>query len=260
MELVKTAIRVGNSAGVLLPKEYLNSEVKIVLTPLNIEKDVLNILLEKNLLQEVIGVYILGSYARKEQSIESDIDILVITSKTEKRIKKERYDLLLIKKETLEEQLKNNFLPLFSMIKEAIPIVNKDFLIKYKHIKINKKKVEKYLDITKSGARLNRAALNVEKEIKSENVSDAIAYSLILHLRSWYIVNHLLKDKLWNNKGLINLIKKITGSKKAYEGYLRTKLNKKRRKELPFNEAEKLYNYLIKKIKEHEKWLKIRKK
>jgi len=40
-ELIKSTIRVGNSAGVLLPKEYLNTQVKIVLQPLNIEKDIL---------------------------------------------------------------------------------------------------------------------------------------------------------------------------------------------------------------------------
>jgi len=45
MELIKNTIRLGNSAGVLLPKEFLNTQVKIVLQPLNIEKDVLDILL-----------------------------------------------------------------------------------------------------------------------------------------------------------------------------------------------------------------------
>ena len=49
MELIKETIRVGNSAGVLLPKEFLNTKVKIVLQPLNIEKDILEILLENNI-------------------------------------------------------------------------------------------------------------------------------------------------------------------------------------------------------------------
>ena len=44
MELIKNTIRVGNSAGVLLPKEFLNTQVKVVLQPLNIEKDVIEIL------------------------------------------------------------------------------------------------------------------------------------------------------------------------------------------------------------------------
>jgi len=31
MELIKRTIKVGNSAGVLLPKEFLNTEVKVLL-------------------------------------------------------------------------------------------------------------------------------------------------------------------------------------------------------------------------------------
>src|SRR3990167_8964570 len=111
MELIKRTIKVGNSAGVLLPKKWLNSQVKVVLSPLNIEKDVLDILMEEKLLNEILGVYLIGSYSRGEQTIESDIDILVITDNLEKRIKKERYDLLLIAKKTLEEQLERNNTP-----------------------------------------------------------------------------------------------------------------------------------------------------
>ena len=48
MELIKQTIKVGNSAGVLLPKQYLNSKVKIILEPLNIEKDVLDIVGEEH--------------------------------------------------------------------------------------------------------------------------------------------------------------------------------------------------------------------
>ena len=79
MELIKTTVKVGNSAGVLLPKKYLNSQVKIILEPLNIEKDVIEILMDEKILDKIMGIYIIGSYAREEQTIESDIDILVIT-------------------------------------------------------------------------------------------------------------------------------------------------------------------------------------
>ena len=53
-----------------------------------------------------------------------------------------------------------------------------------------------------------------------------------------------------------SLIKKISGSLKAYEGYLRVKDDGPEREELPILEAEKLYDYILKKIKEHEKWAK----
>jgi predicted nucleotidyltransferase len=236
-----------------LPKKYLNSQVRIILEPLNIEKDVLGILLEEGVLSETIGIYITGSYTRGEQSIESDIDILVVTSKTEKRIKKEKYDLLLVTKETLENQLKNNIMPLLPMIIEAKPIINKNLLVNYKNTKLTKKNTKWHIDIAKSGLKVNKAALNLENDLESRYASDAISYSLILHLRSTYIVGKLMKNKPWSNKELIGLIKKITGSVLAYEGYQRVKADKKRIKNLPINEAEKLYEYLVNEIKKQEK-------
>ena len=104
MELIKNTIRVGNSAGVLLPKEFLNTQVKIVLQPLNIDKDVLNILIEEKMLKNVLGCYLTGSYARKEQTIESDVDILVITDKINKRIKKGKYEITCISRGEVERQ------------------------------------------------------------------------------------------------------------------------------------------------------------
>jgi len=253
MELIKTTIKVGNSAGVLLPKKYLNSQVKIFLEPLNIEKDVLEILMDEGILKEIMGAYITGSYAREEQTIESDIDILIITSKTEKRIKKEKYDLLLVTKETLEEQLKNNIMPLLPMIKEAKPIINKNLLEDYKNTKLTKKNLKPYLEITKSGLKVCKAAINLEKDLESKNASDAIAYSLILNLRSLYIVNSLIKNKTWGNKELISLIKKITGSNSAYEGYIRVKSEKKLKEQLPMGEATLLHKYVLENLKEQQK-------
>ena len=86
MELIKNTIKVGNSAGVLLPREYLNTSVKITLEPLNLEEDIFKILLRKNLLKDTKGIYLVGSYARKESTFESDVDVLVVTSKTNRRI------------------------------------------------------------------------------------------------------------------------------------------------------------------------------
>ena len=65
--------------------------------------------------------------------------------------------------------------------------------------------------------------------------------------------------KVVSNKEFLSLIKKITGSIKSYEGYIRSKNNGKIKEDLPIEEAEKLYHYINKKIKEQEKWAKIKK-
>ena len=70
MELVRPIVRVGNSAGVILPREWLNGKAKIELIarPLDIKKEVFEIL--EDYFQDIIGIYLVGSYARNEQNDE----------------------------------------------------------------------------------------------------------------------------------------------------------------------------------------------
>lgn len=255
MELIKNTIRVGNSAGVLLPKEFLNTQVKIVLQPLNIEKDILDILNEKKLLPKVLGVYLVGSYARGEQTIESDVDVLVITENVNNKIKKARYDIILIQEESIKKQLERNILPLLPMLIESKSILNTSLIESYKKTRLTKENLNFHIETTKSAMGVIDASIKLSREMGIEE-SDASAYSLILRLRGIYIVDCLKKGRLWNKKEFLGMIKRIAGSLKAYEGYLRTKSDKKTEDKLPLKEAEKLYNYIIKKIKEQEEWIK----
>ncbi|MBI4155223.1 nucleotidyltransferase domain-containing protein [Candidatus Woesearchaeota archaeon] len=259
MELIKTAIKVGNSAGVLLPKKYLNSQVKIVLKPLNIEKDVVSILMEEGVLKEVMGVYLVGSYARMEQNIESDIDILVITSNLNKRIVREKYELIYISKKELEEQLDKNALPVLAMIKEAKIIINEELIKKYINSPLTEKNLRWHVDTTKSAMKVIEEDLKISKELKEKYTWDGMAYSLILRLRTLYIIDCVRKNKKYTNKDFLNLIMEITGTLTAYNGYLRVKTDKKNKQELSISETEILLNYINKKVLVLEKWLKEKK-
>jgi len=252
MELIKNTIRVGNSAGVLLPKEFLNTQVKIVLQPLNIERDILEILIEEKILKNVLGCYLIGSYARKEQTIESDVDVLVITNKINKMIEKGKYKLICISKEEFERQLKENILPILPMIKEAKTIINNDLMEEHINSPLTKKNLKWHIDTTKSAMRVVKEYIKLAEEME-EKVSDAASYSLILRLRTLYIINCLRKGKLWKKEEFLDLIKKISGSLIAYERYLDSKNNNTKRCKLPIEEAKKLMNYINKKIKEVEK-------
>jgi len=259
MELIKNTVKVGNSAGVLLPREWLGTKVKVVLEPLDIEKDVLDILIHENLLNEVIGIYLVGSYARDEQEPDSDIDILVITESINKKIEKARYDIMLISKEELKKQLESNALPLLPMLKESKVIINKELKEKYSNTEITKRNINWHIKTTKSAMKVIEKSIELSKEMDMEE-GDGSAYSLILRLRTLYIIDCLRKNKLWNKKELLKLIKKISGSLIAYEGYLRVKNNPEQKIEykLKIEEAEKLMDYVIKKTKEIENWLKER--
>jgi len=258
MELIKNTIRVGNSAGVLLPKEFLNAQVKVVLQPLNIEKDILEILLEEGILKNILGIYLIGSYARKEQTIESDADILVITDNIDKRIEKGKYDILLVSKKIVDEKMKKNIFPLLPMMIEAKPIINKELLNKYINTSLTKKNLKWHIDTTKSAMGVVKEYIKLAEEIQ-EKVSDAASYSLILRLRTIYIINCLKNGKIWTKREFLNLIKKISGSLIAYERYLASKNNNAKEYKLPIEEARKLMDYNNKKIREIEKWLKKKK-
>ncbi len=258
MELIKNTIRVGNSAGVLLPKEFLNTQVKIVLQPLNIEKDILDILHEKKLLPQVLGIYLIGSYARGEQTIESDVDVLVITENLNDKINRGKYDLMLVSKELVDEKMKKDIFPLLPMMIEAKPIINEGLLNQYKKTPLTKENIKWHIKTTKSAMNVVRKYIEFAKKA-GKGVSDAASYSLILRLRTLYIIDCLKKRKMWTKKEFLNLIKKISGSLDAYERYLTSKNKNAKEFKLPVKEAEKLMNYNNNKIREIEKWLKEKK-
>ncbi|MFH1325620.1 MAG: DUF2080 family transposase-associated protein [archaeon] len=247
MELIKQITRAGNSANVLLPKEWLGgtARVELIEKPLNIVEDVLKIL--KPYLKKVLGIYLVGSYARKEETKESDVDILVITENLNKRIKKGKYDVLLISNSDLENTLKKNIMPLLPMIREAKTILNEKLIEKYRKIKPNKENTEFVLGLTKSSRNVCREAIKLSKEL-NENVSDGIMYSLVLGLRTIYVISSLKKNKIPTIKELKGLVRRLTGSEESYNAYLRAKNEKKTKSVISPEIAEELNNYVLKKL------------
>jgi len=254
-ELIKPIVKLGNSACVLLPRAWINGRARIELIekPLNIKKDIFEIL--SPYLEDILGIYLIGSYAREEQTKKSDIDVLVITNKTNKRIEKGKYEIILIPNKNIEEQLKDNILPLLPMIKETKPLLNSFLIGPYKDTKLTKRNLRFHIETTKSAMNINKEAIKLAKDLGEEKISDAYAYSLILRLRGIYIVNCLIKNKKQSKKELLILIKKVSGSLDAYKRYLLSKQNKKMENILSVVEAEKIYKWIIKNIKKQEEWI-----
>ncbi len=247
MELIKQITKAGNSANVLLPKEWLGgiARVELIEKPLNITEDVLKIL--NPYLKSVLGIYLAGSYARKEETKDSDVDILAITDGINKRIKKRRYEIVLISKIELEKTLKRNAIPLLPMIKEAKTILNEGLIEEYKKIKLNKENIKSILEITKSSRNVCRESIKISKRL-GENASDEIMYSLILGLRTIYIIDSLKKNKIPTTKELKSQIIGLTNSEEPHNAYLRVKNDKKTKSVISIEIAEKLNNYLIEKL------------
>jgi len=248
-ELIKQTFKLGNSAGVLLPREWKDKKVKIQLIDKSISQDVFEILDEKGLLKNVIGIFLAGSYARGEETESSDVDVLIVTDKIDKQMKIREYEIIMISKEKFEKNVKTS-LYLASLINESKTILNEDFIQNYK-IQVLSLPVKKPLEDIKSIMKINKTSVEISQE-SNENVSDGIVYSIILRLREIYLLECLRNKKKPSNKEFTSIIKKITGSLEAYESYLRVKEDKTSKIGIDTNSAKKLIDYIELKIKSLE--------
>ena len=247
---IKKAIRAGNSSAVILPRAWLDKEVRVELvkkTPEIILRDVLNIAGEHIELSEIIGVYLVGSYARGEENDDSDIDILIISQNSNKELISEGiYNILIVSQELLKWKLENDLFPVGSMINEAVPLINSAYLDLIK-INVTKKNVKWYLDTTEKKIKLIREVLDLSMK---KRISDRIIYSLILRIRTLYIINKLITNQKCSKREFVELIDKVSGSGDAYESYLAIKNDLEDDYKTTKDGAEKLYVYLKKQLED----------
>jgi hypothetical protein len=246
---IKTTVKAGNSSAVILPRAWLNKEVRIELvkkTPEMILHDILNILKKYIPLESIIGVYLVGSYARGEEERDSDIDILVITDNIDKEmIENGIYNILVISWQLLHQKLSNDLFPIGQMVKEAMPLLNSNY-IKDLEIKVTRKNVKWYLETTEEKLKIIKKYLDSIKTGNKKYLSDKVAYTLVLRIRTLEIIKRLIENKAYSKKEFVKLIEKVSGGKSAYEGYLNIKNNLGDKAKITLEEAWKLYDYLKK--------------
>jgi predicted nucleotidyltransferase len=253
---IKRTVRAGNSSAVVLPKAWLNREVRIELvrkTDEIILKEIIELLEDKIPLEEVIGIYIVGSYARGEETAESDIDILVITDGVEHAsIELGAYSIMIVSSRSLKYKLENDLLPIGSMIMEAKPLLNANYL---KGIIVNasKKNVDWYVRTTDDKLKLARRALNKLKNV--EYAPSELVYTLVLRIRTLLMIKGIISKKIYSKKRFVDLIQKISGGKGAYSDYSAVKNNSRKYHKTTINETEKIYNYLEKELNSVKKML-----
>jgi len=246
---IKKAIRAGNSSAVILPRAWLNKEVRVELvkkTPEAILDDVIEILKENIPLKSIIGIYLVGSYARQEEEKDSDIDVLIITNNIDKEmIKKGMYNLLIVSYQLLYQKLEQDLFPIGQMLKEAKSLLNSDY-IKNLKVKVTKKNIKWYLDTTGKKLEIIKKYIDYVNSRNKKYIMDKIAYTLILRIRTLEIIKKLIQNRSYSKKEFIKLIKRISKGANAYERYLAVKNNLKEESRLTINKAEKLYEYLKK--------------
>ena len=250
-EYVKNVGKWGNSGGILLPKEWIGNQVKIVLINRTdeIKKEVINMLSEY--LGDILGVYLTGSYSRGDQDKESDIDIIAITNHIKKEIISGKYHISLVTLENLKKTLEKNPILVAPRLREANVIINPLLLKELNKIEIKKISFKSYIEETNRIISINQELINLEKD--EYLTSPEIIYSLILRLRGIYLINGILNNKKYSKRDFLKYLGNSKIDKNQIENiyniYKNLRDDKKKKHKIKVDNVKLLLSFLEKENK-----------
>ncbi|MCX6751016.1 MAG: DUF2080 family transposase-associated protein [Candidatus Pacearchaeota archaeon] len=266
IEQIRETRKWGNSGGVLLPREWIGKQVKIILIDRSkeIKKEVFDILSEY--LEDIQGIYLVGSYARNEQEEDSDIDIIAISNNTKKIISSGKYNIQIYTLHGLKNTLKNYPISVYPSLLEAKSIMNQALLKELKETKISKDSFTMYLEESKRVLNIHKKLIKIETEEKKEEgkqlthslKSINIIYSIFLRLRGLYLIKLILSGKNSTKKEFYSWFRKNTNLSdeswdKALSIYKAVKDNKTIKAQFSIEDTLKILNLLERTLKEHDK-------
>ena len=245
MEIVKQAAKWGNGAGIVLPKNWIGKQVKIILIDRTeeIKEEVLDIL--KNDLKYLIGIYLVGSYSRGDEENNSDIDIIAISSNLKKEISSGKYNISTYPLSSVKKTIKSNPILIYPRLLEAKPIFNNSLLEELKKEKMGS--IKKYLEEAKGIIKINEGIIKICKD----EIPDSVIYSLVLRLRGILLIKKMKQKKILMKNEFLNYLKKNLGSEmdNILSSYNRIKLGKPEKEIVSMNTTVKLIKLLKKEIK-----------
>lgn len=243
----------GNGAHVFVPKNWANDEVTLIrIQKKDVKEQIIGLL--SPYFEKIIAVFLYGSYARSEQNKNSDIDLFIIASE-KFSLKKDNFEINVIEEDKLEKAKKLNPILFYSMVQEARPIINKNYL---ENLRIEKPSKDYFKDFIKSTERIiaiNKKMINLDKESNSQFVSDSTIYSLILRLRGIFLINCLIKNEKYSNLNFKKwIVKSFSGDyEKVYNIYTSIRDNKKIKERVLLSDAEQLLNLLETEVRKYDK-------
>lgn len=200
LQEVKEVRKWGNSGGISVPKELVGQLIKITIEPrtYKIKEEILEILYPY--LEDIIGIYLTGSYARNEQGEESDIDVIAISNSTNKSIKTGKYNIEINKLEEIKGALKYHPIRILPRLKEARTIINKTLLENLINIEITKESFNSFFKENKEMYIINKKQIEIDKLENKKYLHKTSIYSLILRIRAIYFYKMLTKGKSFSKK------------------------------------------------------------
>lgn len=129
------------------------------------------------------------------------------------------------------------------MIKEAKSLLNSDYLNSIK-IKVTKRNINWYINTTENKLIIIKELIDIAKKKNIMYLNNSVAYTLVLRIRTLYIIDKLIKKGDYMKKDFIKLINSISQGTNAYERYLAVKNNLEDKESITLEETEALYKYL----------------
>ena len=250
---IAVASRWGNSAGVAVPRAWLGREVKVTLIDRSsqIRKEIFDML--KDYMEDIMGIYLVGSYARGDQTRESDIDIIAISKDLKKEIVSGKYHVSIYPRESVEKTLIDNPMMIYPRLIEAKSLFNKSFLEDL-DLTFKENHFGGFVKDTKGIIKINRKILELDKLEGDKLTSVDVIYSIVLRLRGMFILRCLVGGKNYSLKSFKAWIEKeIKGIdfKKIYGAYGAIKMDKKLSEKFKVDEIEKVLVLLEKEVKNY---------
>ena len=202
-QIVKTVVKSGNGGAVWVPKNWLGQEVIVILPDkpkLDVKERVIHLL--EPYLKNITAVFIYGSYARHEETKESDIDVMVITKdKTITiEIKEPNLEITSFEVDKLKKAIEKYPVMYYQIVREAEPLINESVLDELKKIEIDYKNFKNYLYETKEHIGSNKEFMELDKLDGEYLKSYSVLYSTMLRLRGLFIVLCIITKKEFSNK------------------------------------------------------------
>jgi len=226
IQMIETKVvqKFGNSGHVVLPKGYIGKRIRFIVEPKSFEDIKSEVLVILNpYLENILGIYLYGSYARGEQTADSDIDILVVNNNKLRIIDKMNdYSIISVTINELESTLNNNAVLVLPIIKEAKIIINPGLLEKYKEYKFTNENTGWFIKNSMHALELNKKGLEFNFEIGS------MVYSLMLRIRGLLMIKIMLNNSPYSKAALFSHLKgsefKQNKIDELYKIYSREKL------------------------------------
>jgi len=251
-QLVKTVVKSGNGGAVWVPKAWLGEEVIVILPQKpGIKERVLHLL--EPYLKDVLAVGIYGSHARKEQTKESDIDVLVIADK-KIFLKEPGVEILSLSPDSLKRAVEKHPALYFQPVQEAEPLINAPLFEELRRIRPSKEGIRAFIKDTKGHLKSSRELVELDKLDGNLLKSASVLYSAMLRLKGAYVLFCALKGESFSSKGWKRWLLAKGLSKGQFDdtqaGYRAVRDSLPFPKKLPLSLAETLLTILHKSIGE----------